>query len=98
MENNLVYLIFGWLGSIGLILGYLPQAIQTILTRQTDGISLPGFCMMALGSFCFMCQGAMLCIEQGLHTGIFFFITNFITATCAAIIFVIKMRNDHFKK
>ena len=40
----------------------------------------------------------MLCIEQGLHTGIFFFITNFITATCAAIIFVIKMRNDHFKK
>ena len=98
MENNMLYLIFGWLGSIGLILGYLPQAIQTIRTRQTDGISLPGFIMMAVGSFCFMCQGLMLCFEQGISTGIFFFITNFITATCAAIIFVIKMRNDHFKK
>ena len=90
--------ICGLVGSIGLVLGYLPQAIQTIRTRQTDGISLPGFCMMALGSFCFMCQGLMLCIEQGISTGIFFFITNFITATCAAIIFVIKMKNDHFKK
>ena len=98
MENNLLYLIFGWLGSIGLILGYLPQAIQTIRTRQTDGISLPGFCMMAVGSFCFMCQGLMLCIEQGISTGIFFFITNLITAACAAIIFAIKMHNDHFKK
>ena len=98
MENNMLYLIFGWLGSIGLILGYLPQAIQTIVTRQTDGISLPGFCMMAVGSFCFMCQGLMLCIEQGISTGVFFFITNFSTATCAAIIFAIKMHNDHFKK
>ena len=94
----MLYLIFGWLGSIGLILGYLPQAIQTIVTRQTDGISLPGFCMMAVGSFCFMCQGLMLCIEQGISTCVFFFITNFITATCAAIIFAIKMHNDHFKK
>ena len=33
MENNMLYLIFGWLGSIGLILGYLPQAIPTIVTR-----------------------------------------------------------------
>ena len=98
MGDNLLYLIIGWLGSIGLILGYLPQAIQTIRTRQTDGISLPGFCMMAVGSFCFMCQGLMLCVSQGISTGIFFFITNFITATCAIIIFIIKMRNDHMKK
>ena len=98
MEHQLLFQIFGWLGSIGLILGYLPQAIQTIRTRNTDGISLPGFCMMAVGSFCFMCQGLMLCIRQSIEVGIFFFITNFITASCAAIIFVIKMRNDHFKK
>ncbi len=95
---DVLYQILGWLGSIGLILGYLPQAIQTIRTRQTDGISLPGFIMMAVGSFCFMCQGLMLCIQQGIQVGIFFFITNFITATCAAIIFFIKMKNDHGKK
>ena len=95
---DLLYQIFGWLGSIGLILGYLPQAIQTIRTRQTDGISLPGFCMMTLGSVCFMSQGLMLCFRQGIEVGIFFFITNFITAGCASIIFVIKMKNDHNKK
>lgn len=98
MNSDVLYHILGWLGSIGLILGYLPQAIQTIRTRQTDGISLPGFIMMSVGSFCFMCQGLMLCIQQGIGVGIFFFITNFITVTCAAIIFCIKMRNDHFKK
>ena len=98
MEYQLLYQIFGWIGSFGLILGYLPQAIQTIRTRNTDGISLPGFIMMSVGSFCFMSQGLMLCIEQGISTGIFFFITNFITAACAAIIFVIKMRNEHSKK
>ena len=98
MGNNMLYVIIGWLGSISLILGYLPQAIQTIRTRQTDGISLPGFCMMAVGSVCFMSQGLMLCIEQGISTGIFFFITNFITGICAVIIFAIKIHNDYFKK
>lgn len=98
MENNLIYAIFGWLGSIGLILGYLPQAIQTIRTRQTDGISMPGFCMMAVGGLCFMGQGLMLCLSQGISTGIFLFITNLITTVCATIIFIIKMHNDYFKK
>lgn len=98
MENNIIYAIFGWLGSIGLILGYLPQAIQTIRTRQTDGISMPGFCMMAVGGLCFMSQGLMLCVSQGISTGIFLFITNLITTVCSTIIFIIKMRNDYFKK
>ena len=93
MEHELSFQIFGWLGSLGLILGYLPQAIQTIRTRNTDGISLPGFIMMSVGSFCFMSQGLMLG-----SSGIFIFITNVITATCSIIIFVIKMKNDYFRK
>lgn len=93
MKHELLFQIFGWLGSLGLIFGYLPQAIQTIRTRNTDGISLPGFIMMSIGSICFMSQGLMLGSD-----GIFIFITNLITATCAVIIFVIKMQNDHFRK
>ena len=93
MEHELSFQIFGWLGSLGLIFGYLPQAIQTIRTRNTDGISLPGFIMMSIGSICFMSQGLMLG-----SSGIFIFITNFITAACAVIIFVIKMKNDYFRK
>ena len=43
MGHQLIINICGWIATFGLILGYLPQAIQTIITRNTDGISLPGF-------------------------------------------------------
>jgi MtN3 and saliva related transmembrane protein len=88
-----IFNICGWIGSLGLILGYLPQAIHTIRTRQTDGISLPGFIMMSVGSFCFMCQGIMLGRE-----GIFMLITNAITCLCSVIIFFIKIKNDRAKR
>lgn len=93
MEHQLLFDIFGWIASIGLIFGYLPQAIQTIRTRNTDGISLPGFIMMSIGCFAFVLQGWMLGRE-----GIFLLFTNLITFTCSVIIFVIKMQNDRKKR
>lgn len=93
MEHQLFFDICGWIASIGLVFGYLPQAIQTIRTRNTDGISLPGFIMMAIGSFAFVIQGWMLGRE-----GIFMFITNLITFSCSVIIFIIKMQNDSRKR
>ena len=93
MEYQLLFDIFGVVASLGLILGYLPQAIHTIRTRQTDGISLPGFIMMSVGSCCFMCQGIMLGRE-----GIFMLITNAITCLCSVIIFFIKIKNDRAKR
>ena len=94
--------ICGLVGSIGLVLGYLPQAIQTIRTRNTDGISLPGtrntdgislpgFIMMAVGSFGFLTQGLI-------SANYYIMLTNFITFVCSVIIFGIKMYNDYFKK
>ncbi|MBR5716295.1 MAG: hypothetical protein IKX59_06875 [Bacteroidales bacterium] len=83
--------ICGFVGSIGLVLGYLPQAIQTIRTRNTDGISLPGFIMMAVGSFGFLTQGLI-------SANYYMALTNLITFICSVIIFAIKMYNDHFKK
>lgn len=93
MEHQLLFDIFGIVASLGLIFGYLPQAIQTIRTRNTDGISMPAFIMMAVGSLAFMCQGWMLGRE-----GVFMFFTNVITFTCSVIIFVIKILNDRKKK
>jgi MtN3 and saliva related transmembrane protein len=49
MEQSFFYELCGWVASIGMILGYLPQAIETIRTRNTDGIALPTFLMMGLG-------------------------------------------------
>ena len=91
MDEQLLIHICGWVASIGLILGYLPQAIQTIRTRNTDGISLPGFIMMAIGCFAFVIQGILL-------GNIYLLITNLITFLCSVIIFSIKMRNDYGKK
>lgn len=90
MENPL-FNICGIIASIGLILGYLPQAIQTIRTRNTDGISLPGFIMMAVGCCAFVIQG----IISG---NMYLLLTNLITFVCSVIIFSIKMHNDYFKK
>lgn len=98
MEHTQLIALFGTLASIGLILGYLPQAIQTIRTRNTDGISLPGFLMMGLGSFCFVCQGIIIGLNSGWENAWAITLTNLVTTICALIIFGIKMYNDHFKK
>ena len=94
MEQSSLYVIFGWLASITMILGYLPQAIQTIRTRNTDGIALPSFLMMAVGGFCFMMQGLMH--RPNMLYALFF--TNLVTTTCSLIVFFIKVYNDYFKK
>ena len=89
--NDLWLNIFGYTASICMILGYLPQAIVTIRTRDTDGIALPPFCMLGLGSVFFVVQGIML---QNWPL----VITNVITTICSVIIFGIKLYNDSRKK
>ena len=94
MEQATLYTICGYVASIGMILGYLPQAIATIRTRNTDGIAMPTFLMMAIGAFAFMLQGV-------LHPGGIIwsmFITNAVTCTCSCIIFAIKISNDTRKR
>ena len=97
------YIICGWIATIGLICGYVPQAIQTIRTRKTDDIALPTFLMIGIGGIAFMLQGAMLGIFDSnekfyMGPGFALFFTNLITTVCSVIIFGIKMYNDYFKK
>ena len=94
MEQTVFYTICGYVASIGLILGFLPQAITTIRTRNTNGIALPTFLMMGIGAFAFMLQG--LLHRPNIIWSMF--ITNAVTGTCSAIIFAIKMHNDYIKK
>lgn len=74
-----------------MVLGYLPQAISTIRTRRTDGIAMPTFCMLGLGSIFFVVQGIALANWP-------LVITNVITTVCSVIIFAIKLYNDCHKK
>lgn len=81
--------IFGWAATICMLCGYLPQAIYTLRTRDTDGIALPTFLAMGLGAVFFALQGI-------LTHNFPLVITNAITATCSGIITFIKIRNDYF--
>lgn len=83
--------IFGYLASVCMIAGYLPQAIVTIRTRETDGIALPTFLAMGMGSTFFIVQGILIGNWP-------LIITNVVTTMCSAIIFGIKIYNDYFKK
>lgn len=83
-------LIIGYMASICMICGYLPQAIETMRTRETDGIALPTFLAMGAGSILFAAQGILI-------DNLPLVITNVITAVCAAIIFGIKIYNDFYK-
>ncbi len=94
MEQSTFYEICGWVASIGLVLGYLPQAIQTMRTRNTDGIALPTFLMTGIGGICFMLQG-ILHKPEILWS---LFITNLITTVCSLVVFGIKVYNDYIKE
>lgn len=89
--NDLVLTIIGYSASICMVLGYLPQAIATIRTRDTDGIAMPTFCMLGLGSVFFVVQGLMLRNWP-------LVITNVVATVCSMIIFGIKLYNDFHKK
>lgn len=94
MEQSAIYEVLGWIASISMILGYLPQAIQTIRTRETDDIALPTFLMMGIGAIAFMLQG--LLHEPEILWSLF--LTNLVTSTCSCIVFGIKVYNDYFRK
>ena len=93
MEQSLLYVICGYVASVGMILGYLPQAVRTIRTRNTDGIALPTFFMMAIGAVAFMLQG--LLHRPGIIWSMF--LTNLVTSLCSFVVFGIKLYNDYFK-
>ena len=94
MEQDTIFNICGFVASAGMIMGYLPQAVQTIRTRNTDGIALPTFLMMAVGGFAFMLQG--LLHKPDIIWSLF--LTNLVTTSCSCIVFGIKIYNDYFRK
>lgn len=83
--------IVGTLAAVCMVFGYLPQAVYTIRTRDTDGIAMPTFILMFLGSVFFMVQGILI-------SNIPLFVTNLITGSCSAIIFIMKIYNTVKKR
>lgn len=87
---NIVINVIGTLAAICMICGYLPQAIHTMRTRETDGIAMPTFLALGFGSVFFVIQGILISNWP-------LIVTNLITTICSVIITVIKIRNDRRK-
>lgn len=83
--------VIGYIASVFLTFGYLPQTIKTIRTRSTDDIALGTFLSLGMGSMFFMIQGYML---ENYPLAI----TNTLTTVMSTIIFVIKISNDIKKR
>ena len=88
---NLLVNIIGYAAAICMVCGYLPQAVHTIRTRDTDGIALPTFLALGAGSVFFVIQGLMLGNWP-------LVITNAITTVSSSIVFEIKVNNDRKKR
>ncbi len=89
--QNMLANIVGYAAAICMIFGYMPQAIYTIRTRDTDGIAMTTFLLLGFGSLFFVIQGILI-------SNIPLVLTNAITTVSSAIVFVIKVQNDRRKK
>lgn len=89
--SPLIINIVGYAAAICMVCGYLPQAIYTIRTRDTDGIAMPTFLLLGFGSIFFVIQGFMIDNWP-------LIITNLIMTVSSIIVFVIKVNNDRLKK
>ncbi|MFT6331777.1 MAG: MtN3 and saliva related transmembrane protein [Lentimonas sp.] len=88
MEANLI-LIFNVLGACLTTLSFIPQAIKTIKTRETSGISLLMYFMFVLGVLFWGIFGALI------HNWPMI-IANGITFLLAGTVLFIKVSNSLF--
>lgn len=91
MTQELLINIVGYAAAVCMVFGYLPQAIYTIRTRETDSIAMPTFTLMGLGGMFFVAQGVLTDNTP-------LVITNLITTICSVIIVAIKIYNESKKK
>lgn len=77
--------IIGYLAAFGTTISFLPQAIKTIQTKDTSGISL--------GMYTFFTVGTLLWLIYGIMSGsLQVAIANAITFIFASIILIYKVR------
>lgn len=77
--------IIGYLAAAGTTISFLPQAIKTIKTKNTSGISLPMYALFTLGTLFWLIYGISIGSYQVT-------IANAVTFVFASIILGYKVR------
>jgi MtN3 and saliva related transmembrane protein len=80
-----IIVIIGYLAAFGTTVSFLPQAIKTIQTKNTSGISLYMYTLFTIGTLFWLIYGIMI---HSLPVAI----ANAITLIFASIILVYKLR------
>ncbi|TWJ02577.1 MtN3 and saliva related transmembrane protein [Mucilaginibacter frigoritolerans] len=84
MNLNIIAII-GYCAAFGTTISFLPQAIKTIQTKDTSGISLPMYALFTAGTLLWLLYGIL---SDSLPVAI----ANAITLIFASIILVYKIR------
>jgi MtN3 and saliva related transmembrane protein len=77
--------IIGYLAAFGTTISFLPQAIKTIKTKDTSGISLPMYALFTFGTLLWLTYGIM---SGSLPVAI----ANAVTLVFASILLAYKVR------
>ncbi|MGZ3754519.1 MAG: SemiSWEET transporter [Mucilaginibacter sp.] len=77
--------IIGFMAAFSTTISFLPQAIKTIKTKDTSGISLSMYAVFTLGTLFWLIYGIL---TPSLPVAV----ANFVTLIFASVILVYKMR------
>jgi MtN3 and saliva related transmembrane protein len=77
--------VIGYLAAFGTTISFLPQAVKTIQTKDTSGISLPMYALFTLGTLLWLTYGIL---SGSLPVAI----ANAVTFVFASIILIYKIR------
>jgi MtN3 and saliva related transmembrane protein len=75
----------GYLAAFGTTISFLPQAVKTIQTKDTSGISLPMYALFTLGTLLWLTYGVL---SGSLPVAV----ANAVTFVFASIILIYKIR------
>ena len=78
-------ILIGLAAAVGTTISFLPQAIKTIRTKDTSGISLSMYSLFAFGTLLWLLYGLMT-------NNVPVYIANGITLVFATIILIYKLR------
>ncbi|MFT5703608.1 MAG: MtN3 and saliva related transmembrane protein [Rickettsiales bacterium] len=84
-DSNIIFMV-NFFAALLTTLSFLPQAIKTIRTRDTSGISLTMYLMLVTGVFLWALFGWMI-------DNYTIMIANIITFLFAGIVLIIKVNN-----
>lgn len=83
--NITIPAIIGYMAATGTTISFLPQAIKTIQTKDTSGISLPMYILFTVGTLFWLIYGLSIDSYQVA-------IANAVTLVFASIILAYKLR------